>query len=340
MIKHDSPRQHWSQLSLDAQVAFWRSVDAGDNSSFLVPSEKKLTKRARGSHATTAKCLNPVWFRPRHYKRLGGQLGYAYNRLVKKDPDTGEQSLRMRMSLHPYYITHRQRVGRKNHFKPEKANLIDTMWPIWISFCDAGKHSVGMCISRLAREVSPKDHKGNVIADTAVTVSRMSRLIAEQVRYGVLAVSDEETWDRESGQWFPKYVWLTDIAFHMLGVDMEKLAMEQEKSLRKSEERRLLIAEGIISNDEMISASAARRRWWDKKRKEALTFRREKGAMRKRANRLERLPRDEQVFEMMNHIRKTMPVGESLFCNENRLEQLAIRQLFQMELFIAQESPA
>ncbi len=45
------------------------------------------------------------------------------------------------------------------------------------------------------------------------------------------------------------------------------------------------------------------------------------------ANRLARLPLDVQLFEMMNHIRKTMPAGESLFCNDERLEQLAVRQL-------------
>ena len=246
----------------------------------------------------------------------------------------------MRMSLHPYYVTHRQMVGRKNHFKPEKASLLDAMWPIWISFCDAGKHSVGMCITRLAREISPKDDNGNTVMETAVTVSRMSRLIAEQVRYGVLAVSDEMAWDRESGQYFPKYVWLTEVAFNMLSVDMTKLSDEQAKALHKSEERRRLIAEGVMNENEDISAHTARRRWFEKKRSEAIRFRREKGAMRKRANRLSSYPRDAQVFEMMSHIRKTMPACESLYCDNRRLEQLAIRQLYQMELFISQEAPA
>lgn len=338
-MKPASSKKHWSQLSTDEQIRFWQGVDAGETSSFLVPVQRKATRKVRGSHSTRPKCEKPAWFRPAHYKQLGGQLGHAYNRLVTKDAETGQPKLRMRMSLHPYYITHRQKAGRKNRFKPEKASLLDATWPVWVSFCDAGKHSVGMCVSRLATEVSPKDSNGNVIPETAVTVSRMSRLIDEQVRYGVLAVSDEKEWDRESGQYFPKYVWLTEVAFKMLGVDMQKLAKDQEKALRKSEERRRLIEDGILTADEDISPHTARSRWYEKKRADALRFRREKGAMRKRAKRLARLPLDVQLFEMMNHIRKTMPAGESLFCNDERLEQLAVRQLYQMELFNVQETP-
>lgn len=126
----------------------------------------------------------------------------------------------------------------------------------------------------------------------------------------------------------------------MLSVDMTKLADEQAKALHKSEERRRLIAEGVMNENEDISAHTARRRWFEKKRSEAIRFRREKGAMRKRANRLSSYPRDAQVFEMMSHIRKTMPACESLYCDNRRLEQLAIRQLYQMELFISQEAPA
>jgi hypothetical protein len=80
---------------------------------------------------------------------------------------------------------------------------------VLISFCDAGKHTVGMCISRLAKELSAKDAKGNVIPETEVTVSRLSRLIEEQVRFGVLGLAEERTWDRESRSWLPTYVYIT-----------------------------------------------------------------------------------------------------------------------------------
>ncbi|ECY1402356.1 replication initiation protein [Salmonella enterica] len=302
--------QHWSQLTAEDQIRFWQSVDQGDMSSFLVTPEKKSTRRRRGEHSTKPKCENPSWFRPAHYKALGGQLGHAYNRLVKKDPVTGRYSLRMHMSLHPFYVRERQRAGRKYAFRPEKQRLLDALWPVLVSFCDAGKHTVGMCVSRLARELSPKDAKGNAIPDTEVTVSRISNLIAEQVRFGTLGVSEETTWDRES-----------------------------RKRLRESEERRRLIEEGMLGENEDISVHAARKRWYLQRSQEALKYRREKGAARKRANRLAKLPRDRQIYEMSRHIMKTLPPDEAYWCSPERLEQMAIQNLYQLELSLATPPP-
>ena len=114
-------------------------------------------------------------------------------------------------------------AGRKYAFRPEKQRLLDAVWPVLVSFSDAGTHTVGMSVSRLAREISPKDSKGKVIPELEVTVSRLSRLLAEQVRFGVLGVSEETLWDRETRQRLPRYVWITPAGWQMLGVDMVKL---------------------------------------------------------------------------------------------------------------------
>lgn len=326
--------QHWSQLDTEEQIRFWQGVDDGHVDSFLVAPEKKRTRRRRGEHSTKPKCENPSWFRPAHYKKLGGQLGHAYNRLVQKDQATGEVRLRMHISLHPLYVKERRRAGRRYGFRPEKQRLLDAIWPVLISFCDAGKLTVGMCLSRLAREISPKDGKGKVIPETEVTVPRLSRLIDEQVRFGVLAVSEENTWDRESRSWLPKYVYITALGFQMLGVDLVKLDAEQQKKLKLSEERRQLIQEGILQEDEELSPHAARQRWYHQKSLEALRFRRQRGAERKRANRLARLPQDRQIYEMSRHILKTMPPEEAYWCTPERLQQLAIQNLYQMELVL------
>ena len=199
---------HWSDLPKDELTRFWQDVDAGTQGNFLIAPIKKLTRRKRGEHSTKAKCENPAWYRPEHYKKLSGQLGHAYNRLVKKDKETGQVSLRMHVSRHPLYVAGRRKAGRKYGFRPERQRLLDALWPVLISFCDAGKHTVGMCISRLAKELSAKDAKGNVIPETEVTVSRLSRLIEEQVRFGVLGLAEERTWDRESRSWLPTYVYM------------------------------------------------------------------------------------------------------------------------------------
>ncbi|WP_312629581.1 plasmid replication initiator RepA [Scandinavium sp.] len=331
--------QHWSQLDTEEQIRFWQGVEDGHVDSFLVAPERKRTRRRRGEHSTRPKCENPSWFRPENYKKLGGQLGHAYNRLVKKDPETGMLSLRMRMSLHPYYIQHRLKAGRTYSFRPEKQRLLDAMWPVLISFCDAGKHTVGMYITKLAEKLSPKDAKGNVIPGTEVTVSRVSNLIAEQVRYGVLGVSEETQWDQESRKRLPKYVWVTIQGWQMLGVDLMKLQEQQQKRLRESEERRRLIEEGILGEDEDISAHAARKRWYLHRSQETLKQRRAKGAARKRANRLARLPEDQQIHEMARFLKKTLPANEVYYYSDDQLNQLARTHLYQLELSLAAPPP-
>nr|QWP89233.1 Replication initiation protein [Escherichia coli] len=71
-----------------------------------------------------------------------------------------------------------------------------------------------MSVSRLAREISPKDSKGKVIPELEVTVSRLSRLLAEQVRFGVL-FQMKPLWDREFRQ-RSHYVWITPAGWQML----------------------------------------------------------------------------------------------------------------------------
>lgn len=61
--------------------------------------------------------------------------------------------------------------------------------------------------------------------------------------------------------------------------------------------------------------------------------------MRKRANRLAKLPRDRQIHEMSRHIMKTLPPDEAYWCTAERLEQMAIQNLYQLELSLANPPP-
>jgi hypothetical protein len=103
-----------------------------------------------------------------------------------------------------------------------------------------------------------------VISGTEVTVRRISALIAEQVRFGVLGVSEETLWDRESRKRLPKYVWITPVGWKMLGVDLMKLQEQQLKKLRECEERQALIKEGLLGEHEEISVRA-RKRWYEQR---------------------------------------------------------------------------
>src|SRR5699024_1656971 len=156
---------HGSQLGPEEQIRFWEDYEAGRATTFVVEPERKSTERRRGEHSDKPNCENPSCYRPERDKAPSGQLGHAYSRLVKKDPVTGEQSLRMHMSLHPCYVQKRTYAGRKYACRPEKQRRLDAVWPVLVSFSDAGTHTVGMSVSRLAREISPKDSKGKVIPE-------------------------------------------------------------------------------------------------------------------------------------------------------------------------------
>lgn len=326
---------HWSELSADELTRFWQDVDAGTQDDFLIVPAKKQTRRTRGDHSTRSKCEFPVWYRPVHYKKLSGELGHAYNRLVMFDRTTGQSRLRSHVSRHPLYVTGRRKAGRKYGFRPERQRLIDALWPLLVSFCDAGKHTVGMCISRLAKELSMKDAKGNVIPETEVTVSRLSRLIEEQVRFGVLGLAEERIWDRESRSWLPVYVYITPAGFKMLGVNMDKLLKEQKKKLRLSAERERLIHEGAMTEHDDITPHKARQCWSGQKRRDALAYRRKKGAERKRANNLIKLPADERLHVMEKWIFKTLSHDEAYWCTPERLTQLAVQHLYQLDLALS-----
>lgn len=326
---------HWSELPADELTRFWQDVDAGTQDNFLIVPAKKRTGRTRGDHSTRPKCEFPVWYRPAHYKKLSGELGHAYNRLVMFDRTTRKTRLRAHVSRHPLFVTGRRKAGRKYGFRPERQRLIDALWPLLVSFCDAGKHTVGMCISRLAKELSAKDAKGNVIPETEVTVSRLSRLIEEQVRFGVLGLAEERIWDRESRSWLPVYVYITPAGFKMLGVNMDKLLKEQEKKLRFSAERERLIHEGAMAEHDDITPHKARQCWSGQKRRDALTYRRKKGAERKRANNLIKLPADERLHVMEKWVFKTLSHDEAYWCTPERLTQLAVQHLYQLDLALS-----
>ncbi len=208
---------HWSQLAPEEQIRFWEDYEAGRATTFLVEPERKRTKRRRGEHSTKPKCENPSWYRPERYKALSGQLGHAYNRLVKKDPVTGEQSLRMHMSLHPFYVQKRTYAGRKYAFRPEKQRLLDAVWPVLVSFSDAGTHTVGMSVSRLAREISPKDSRGRLFGTGSDGLPPFPFAGRTGTFFWCAGCFRGNPGDRETRQRLPRYVWITPAGWQDAG---------------------------------------------------------------------------------------------------------------------------
>ena len=118
-----------------------------------------------------------------------------------------------------------------------------------------------------------------------------------------------------------------------------KLQEQQLKKLCESEERQALIKEGLLGEHEEISVHKARKRWYQQRSLEALKYRRAKGAARKRANRLARMPQDRQVYEMACWLKKTLPADELYGYSADKLEQLAVQHLYQLELSLSHSPP-
>lgn len=122
----------------------------------------RKTRRRRGTHSTACLCPEPSWYRPDNFKKLPGQLGHAYNRLVRRDRKTGALSLRMRISRHPYFVQLREQAGRKRDFRPEREKLLDAIVPLLVSTVDRATHIDTINLSKMAWQLSEKDSEGNV----------------------------------------------------------------------------------------------------------------------------------------------------------------------------------
>ncbi len=96
-------------------------------------------------------------------KSSPGQLGHAYNRLVRRDRKTGALSLRMRISRHPYFVQLREQAGRKRDFRPERENLLDAIVPLMVSTVESATHRDSIDIGKLAGQLSENGREGSGI---------------------------------------------------------------------------------------------------------------------------------------------------------------------------------
>lgn len=280
-------------------------------------------KRHRGDHSTACKCSNPEWFAPKNYRRLPGQMGHAMSRFVAKDKRTGKMTLRQRMSRHPYFVHLRDAAGRKRDFRPEKQALYDAMWPLCVQRADLATSVVTFNGSKLADELSPKDENGDVIPETRVEPSRISRLFEEWERYGLIERPDLEM-DPVTGYCMPRHIVLTDQFWQLCGIDMNKFLAERNERLAAE-------ADGIIDPGTHASVRAARRRWYENMRMATLISRREKASKQKRRKRLSKLPLDDRRNAMAKLLR-TRPAHVWRNLPTEDFDRLVWKCLRQLEL--------
>lgn len=287
-------------------------------------TEKLRTdNRHRGEHSTACKCPEPFYVRPAHFKPLSKEHGRALRNLTCRDKDSGEWVIRRRVSADPLFTFLRPHTGRQRAFREVRRNLIDALFILFINRVDLATSIVTINVSALAEELSPRDEDGHIITEQAVTVSRVSRLIDELVRFGVVQAPEAE-WDSVNGCRFPRHVIITETGWQMTGVDMDRLRAEQEERLRA-------IDDGILQPGETITVKAARKRWYDRCHHQTLLRRRTRAIEARQKRRLAELPFDERKRQMAERIFRDLN-GQTQHMTPPQFEKLVWSQLYQLDL--------
>lgn len=269
------------------------------------------------------KCPSPLYVRPAHYKPLSKQHGRALRNLMSRDKTTGEWLIRRRVSSDPLFTYLRPFCDRKRAFREVRRRLLDALFVLLINKADLATGIVTINITRLAEELSPHDDDGHVIADSAVTTSRVSRLIDELAKFHVI-LSPETEWDFVNGCRFPKHIIITDIGWRMTGVDMDKLRAERDERLRA-------IKDGVLQPGEFLTVREARQRWYERCRQQTILSRRTRAIEGKQRRQLENLPFDERKRHVAEQIFRSMK-GQTLHLTPQQFEKMVWTKLYQLEL--------
>jgi len=280
-------------------------------------------RRHRGTHSTACKCPVPQYVRPAHYKALSKEHGRALRNLIARDKTTGEWVIRRRVSADPLFTFLRPQTGRKRAFYPERRNLFDALFILFMNKVDLATDIVTINTTKLAEELSPRDEQGNIIPEEAVTVSRVSRLITALVPFGVIEEPESE-WDVINNCRFPKHIIITEAGWRLTGVDMDKLRAEQE-------ERRAAIQDGQLAPGETLSLKAARRRWYERCRHQTILSRRTRALEGKQRKKLAARPFDERKRQVSEDLMRSMK-GQTGHMTHQQFEKLVWSQLYQLEL--------
>ena len=280
-------------------------------------------RRHRGNHSTACKCPAPKYVRPAHYKALSKEHGRALRNLIARDKTTGEWVVRRRVSADPLFTFLRPQTGRKRAFYPERRNLFDALFILFMNKVDLATGIVTINTTKLAEELSPRDEQGNIIPEEAVTVSRVSRLINALVPFGVIEEPESE-WDVINNCRFPKHIIITEAGWRLTGVDMDKLRAEQEA-------RRAAIQDGQLAPGETLSLKAARRRWYERCRHQTILSRRTRALEGKQRKKLAALPFDERKRQVSEDLMRSMK-GQTGHMTHQQFEKLVWSQLYQLEL--------
>lgn len=285
-----------------------------------VTVQASVRGRRRGEHSTVCKCRHPFYSRPPDWKPLKGIHGHAYANLVARDRKTGQCSLRRRISADPLFFALRDTLGRKRGFPRIRRDLLDALFVLLISAADLATGIVVLNITEISRQLSPRLADGTPDPAHYVVPSRLSRLLSEIARFGIIETPDTG-FDFVGKVRFPKHVILTDLGWSLTGIDMARFRHEREVRL----------------NNEALKV--AQQRWQERNRLAVLRDRQKKATETKLRKQLRALSPDEQkrltgerVYRQLGPLRRTI--------TPHRFRKLVFEQLYQLELFLQPQNGA
>lgn len=242
---------------------------------------------------------------------------------MSRDKSTGEWVIRRRVSADPLFVFLRAAAGRRRAFRIERRKLLDALFILLINKVDLATSIVTINIGKLAAELSPHDADSNVIIEQSVPTSRISRLITELERFGIIECPKNE-WDYANGCRFPKHVIITETGWKLTGINLDKLRAEQAERLQA-------IQDGHLQPGEIISLKAARRRWYERCRHQTILSRRTRAIKGKIRTRLMELPFDERKRQIAERLWRSLQ-PQNLKLTSRQFDKMVWAQLYQLRL--------
>ena len=233
--------------------------------------------------------------------------------------------LRIRLSRHPFFVQQRIAAGRKRDFRPEMCNLLDVMPLLFIQYGELGTGIVTQNCQQMADRLSPRDDEGNIIGETRVEPSRVTRALDTLEAYGLISRPDTVI-DPVTSYCMPCHVVINDRFWEIIGVNMDRLIAQRNARLAAEAD-----SLGLTATGDAASVNAARRRWYDNNDMRVLVSRREKAVRSKRHRRLSRLPLDERRNAMAKLLR-ARPVHDWMRLSPDEFDRLVWQHLRQLDL--------
>lgn len=122
------------------------------------------------------------------------------------------------------------REAKASGFPKVRRDLLDAVFVLLISAADLATGIVVLNITEISRQLSPVRPDGSPDPSQYVVVSRLSRLLNELERFGILENPRPE-FDFTGKVRFPKHVIITDLGWSLTGIDMARFRHEREVRL-------------------------------------------------------------------------------------------------------------